>query len=404
MFENLKHFFVPHAGNEHKPGYFSGTSVTLVILFLSLSFTLYLVDLKLVLSKNSFLAAILPTVLVYETNLERSKNNLSMVEMDNELNLAAQYKADDMAAKSYFAHVSPDGKTPWYWLDLSGYQYVYAGENLAANFDESTDVVNAWIASPTHHANLIKPQYTKMGIGIARGKLNGADTTFVVQLFTTPKTSPASALARAVTPSVVAEASEVTAPQAPQPKVVQTSAQQPVVKKVAPVQQQKQVTQAPVVKKPVVAKKVAEPVVVSTTKNIQGVPIVKDMQIKKHDDALLLASLEKSQAEERAIKDEHRKKLIALVTATPVAPSLIEQIISSPRHIMTLVLEAILILTMLLFVATSIAGMKVPHKEVVFGSLAISGFAALLLVIVTTKAPEILLPTDAQSASVIVGL
>ena len=59
-------------------------------------------------------------------------------------------KAQDMATLGYFAHVSPDGKTPWYWIEKVGYDYQYAGENLAINFSDSKDVTNAWMASPLH--------------------------------------------------------------------------------------------------------------------------------------------------------------------------------------------------------------------------------------------------------------
>jgi hypothetical protein len=79
--------------------------------------------------------------------------------------------------------VTPDGKQPWYWFDLVGYPYTYAGENLAVNFTDSKDVENAWMASPTHHANLVKPQYTQVGIGVAQGRYQGKEATFVVQFF-----------------------------------------------------------------------------------------------------------------------------------------------------------------------------------------------------------------------------
>ncbi len=66
------------------------------------------------------------------------------------LERAAQAKADDMAAKSYFSHNSPDGVTPWFWLNQAGYVFTYAGENLAANFSDSIDVEKlGWILQLT---------------------------------------------------------------------------------------------------------------------------------------------------------------------------------------------------------------------------------------------------------------
>ncbi len=95
-------------------------------------------------------------------------------------------KADDMATKGYFAHTSPEGLTPWYWFAQVGYNYTYAGENLAINFNESKDVDTAWLASPTHRANILNSHYTEIGIATAQGMYKGVQATFVVQMFGTP--------------------------------------------------------------------------------------------------------------------------------------------------------------------------------------------------------------------------
>lgn len=96
-------------------------------------------------------------------------------------------KAQDMATKGYFAHTSPEGKkTPWYWLKQVGYQYQYAGENLAINFTDSKDVTNAWMNSPTHKANIVKDKYTEVGTGIATGLYEGRETVFVAQVYANP--------------------------------------------------------------------------------------------------------------------------------------------------------------------------------------------------------------------------
>jgi hypothetical protein len=92
-----------------------------------------------------------------------------------------------MAANGYFSHISPDGKSPWYWLQQVGYPYSYAGENLAIDFNDAKEVEDAWMASPAHHANIVKPQYTHIGIGTAEGMYKGHPTTFVVQYFATQK-------------------------------------------------------------------------------------------------------------------------------------------------------------------------------------------------------------------------
>lgn len=107
-----------------------------------------------------------------------------------------------MAEKSYFAHTSSDGVTPWHWFQEVDYPYLYAGENLAIHFTDSEDVIDAWMNSPTHRANILNTRFTEMGIATAQGSYQGRATIFVVQLFGTPlETSPLSL----ITP--VAEAS-----------------------------------------------------------------------------------------------------------------------------------------------------------------------------------------------------
>lgn len=136
---------------------------------------------------HSLAGLVINSVVVDITNQERNSIGLGELKTNEALRKAAQAKADDMAKKGYFAHQSPDGKTPWYWIDQTGYTYIAAGENLAINFDYSKDVVNAWMNSPTHRANIVKAKYQEIGIGIAEGFYQGRPTVFVVQMFGTPK-------------------------------------------------------------------------------------------------------------------------------------------------------------------------------------------------------------------------
>ena len=64
-------------------------------------------------------------------------------------------KADDMAKRGYFSHTTPDGKNPWYWLNLAGYKYSYAGENLAVNFIDSKDVNQALASELQYQSKLV---------------------------------------------------------------------------------------------------------------------------------------------------------------------------------------------------------------------------------------------------------
>jgi hypothetical protein len=89
----------------------------------------------------------------------------------------------DMLNENYFAHTSPDGITPWYWISKAGYKYVAAGENLAKGFTESEYVHEAWMSSPSHKANILNSTYQDVGIAVVEGTINGEKTTIAVQFF-----------------------------------------------------------------------------------------------------------------------------------------------------------------------------------------------------------------------------
>lgn len=183
LLDHLHHYFFPHKKNGYKPHIFRTASVGFIILGVLVLEGTYLTQIKFVFPHTNFLGAVLPGALIALTNNDRIANNLSVVNEDAQLVQAAQEAASDMATNGYFAHVSPDGKDPWYWLNLVGYKYQYAGQNLAVNFTDSSAVESAWMASPEHHANIVKREYTQIGIGTANGLYEGKEATFVVQFF-----------------------------------------------------------------------------------------------------------------------------------------------------------------------------------------------------------------------------
>jgi uncharacterized protein YkwD len=125
---------------------------------------------------------------LYElTNQERQKYNLPPLNYNEKLSAAAYQKALDMFNKNYWAHFGPNGETPWQFILNSGYQYEYAGENLAKNFLFSQNVVSAWMNSPTHRENILRKDYTDIGFAVVNGNLNGEPTTLVVQMFGKPQ-------------------------------------------------------------------------------------------------------------------------------------------------------------------------------------------------------------------------
>lgn len=191
MIKKLKNHFIPHKGNDDKPHMLRGKNirdVVFIVLFLEI-FT-FLIPTITQINMTGGMASVLPAILADLTNSERKIQNLSTLTVNPVLNKAATMKAEDMASKGYFAHTSPEGKTPWYWLSEVGYKYQYAGENLAIDFSDSKDVTNAWMNSPTHKANIVKDKYTEVGTGIATGMYEGKETVFVAQVYANPLTSP----------------------------------------------------------------------------------------------------------------------------------------------------------------------------------------------------------------------
>lgn len=123
------------------------------------------------------------------TNREREKVSQSPLYENPTLNAAAQAKIDDMFAKNYWDHLGPNGETAWDFINSENYQYEVAGENLARGFTNSTDVVRAWMASPTHRKNLLNDRFQEIGVAVGSGKIHGATTTVIVQLFGRPRTA-----------------------------------------------------------------------------------------------------------------------------------------------------------------------------------------------------------------------
>ncbi len=150
------------------------------------------------------MAAVISSVVVELTNTDRQAEGLATLSVSETLTRVAEAKAMDMASKSYFAHTSPEGLTPWHWFKEEGYVFAYAGENLAVDFNESSDVVRAWMNSPTHRANIVGTQFTEIGVAVVEGTYQGRPATFVVQVFGTPR--PAQV---AVTPAPVTKTPEV---------------------------------------------------------------------------------------------------------------------------------------------------------------------------------------------------
>ncbi len=189
-------------------------------------------------------AAVISAVLVNLANGDRAASDLSQLTVNPVLVKAAQAKANDMVAKGYFAHISPEGVDPWHWFKQAGYSFDYAGENLAVDFSDSGDVNTAWMNSPKHRENILDPHFTQIGIATAVGTYQGKTVTFVVQEFGTPAGTVAGestrqqqiassvAPANPIEPAIATVAKKTPAQVAP--KVLGSSEKQPIAQAPAP--------------------------------------------------------------------------------------------------------------------------------------------------------------------------
>lgn len=126
---------------------------------------------------------ITPSNIISLTNKERAAAGLNTLNSNSKLAAAASAKAENMFEEQYWDHFGPNGETPWQFITGAGYNYVYAGENLAKGFRTSEGVVEAWMASPTHRDNILSKNYKDIGVAIKTGVLLGKETTLVVQMF-----------------------------------------------------------------------------------------------------------------------------------------------------------------------------------------------------------------------------
>ncbi len=100
-------------------------------------------------------------------NEERAKNGLKPLKENWELSRVARYKSQDMVDNRYFSHTSPTYGTPFQMIKAFGLTYRTAGENIAYGQRTPQAVVNAWMNSSGHRANILNPSYTQIGVGYA---------------------------------------------------------------------------------------------------------------------------------------------------------------------------------------------------------------------------------------------
>jgi hypothetical protein len=144
-----------------------------------------------VFSTGSARAATISTAEVVKLlNQARLANGMGALNESSILDQAALGKADDMVKNDYFAHTSPTGVDPWFWFKKAGYDYKFAGENLAVNYTSAEDQHKAWMNSPTHRKNMLNPDYREVGVAVVKENIDGENSLLTVEMFGAPMYAP----------------------------------------------------------------------------------------------------------------------------------------------------------------------------------------------------------------------
>lgn len=122
------------------------------------------------------------------TNAIRQSSGLEPLHPNPQLTQAATNKAQAMILAKSWSHNTPDA-TSWQFLEAVGYNYQFAGENLARNFKTAPDVIQAWLESPSHKNNLLNTQYSEIGVAVATDSADSETSVLVVQYLGRPTTT-----------------------------------------------------------------------------------------------------------------------------------------------------------------------------------------------------------------------
>ncbi|MBE9059440.1 CAP domain-containing protein [cf. Phormidesmis sp. LEGE 11477] len=99
------------------------------------------------------------------TNNFRQRNGLKPLSLDQNLEKAADAHTKAMATDDFFSHTGKDGSEPWDRAERAGYESGFVGENIAAGYGTPKAVVDGWIDSPGHRANMLESDYNEIGLG-----------------------------------------------------------------------------------------------------------------------------------------------------------------------------------------------------------------------------------------------
>lgn len=118
------------------------------------------------------------------TNNERSSEGIAALTWNDQLAVAAAVHAKDMADRDYFSHYSPEGEDVGDRATQAGYQWAWVGENIAKGQRTAAQVVQAWMDSPGHRENIVREEFTELGVAVWEDALG---TLYWVQAFGRPQ-------------------------------------------------------------------------------------------------------------------------------------------------------------------------------------------------------------------------
>lgn len=143
-----------------------------------------------IITSGEAIATLSASGVVSLTNQHRAAAGLAPLTFNSTLTNMALVKAQDMIGKGYFAHVSPSGVGVSDLARQVGYAYLLIGENLAlGNFKNDSVLVQGWMDSPGHRANILKPQFTEIGVAVIEGTHDGTHVWYAVQEFGLPRSA-----------------------------------------------------------------------------------------------------------------------------------------------------------------------------------------------------------------------
>jgi len=378
--QTLKNYFIPHEGNDNKPHILRARTIAFVVMVALVAESGFVFGIKYVVPRSKLFGIIVASALVDETNQNRVSNNLPDLEISPLLQAAAQEKANDMASKGYFAHTSPQGLTPWYWFQQVGYDFDYAGENLAVNFSDSQDVTTAWMNSPEHRANILSTDFTQVGIATAQGVYDGQPTTFVVEEFGAP--APAAA--------PVAFVDTAAAASAPATATTSVPAKSPATKP-APKPKPAPVVKTPPAKKPTVPAPVAVVPVVVAIQDASSAAAQQMFIAVQGASVQTVSAVTSSVAEPVALPQPSQASATApapsigttAVTSPAPAPesNVIQQVASNPKALANDFYLFLMALFLLALVLNIFINIRVQYPRLIAGGILVIVIAGLCIML-----------------------